>query len=41
MEKIDKLGDNNIHLGLITDGRSKTQRNKLKAFKIESLLQIS
>ena len=33
---INKLKTKNVTLGLITDGRSKTQRNKLKALGIES-----
>lgn len=32
---LDKLKKSNIPLGLITDGRSITQRNKLKSLKIE------
>lgn len=36
-ELIDFCRENNFRLGLITDGRSITQRNKLKALKIEDV----
>ena len=34
---LDRLKKERVTIGLITDGRSNTQRNKLKALKIEDL----
>lgn len=38
-EKLEELTRNGIKLGLITDGRSSTQRNKLKSLEIEHYFQ--
>ncbi|PZU86779.1 MAG: HAD family hydrolase [Chryseobacterium sp.] len=35
-ETLELLKNNNVKMGLLTDGRSLTQRNKIKALKIES-----